>query len=327
MPEPTSEQPAKLDAEHADVLEPELIFGLVGPLGSNVDAAQEALTSELMKVGYTAILVHLTKDIRSIIPQIKKREVDTYEQKIDLMNQIVSHSGKSDFLARVAIATIASRRVSINQLRGLTPRQSQEFQAPKTAYIIRQLKRQQEVTTLSKVYGKKFIQVSIAVSEQEQFLAVLNIVGRERPELSQSQREDEARKLIKRDRDEAGVEYGQGLINVYHAGDVFVGGNSNEISSQIARFIEAFFGSNSISPTKDEFGSQLAKTASLRTLDLSRQVGAAIMSPDGDIITLGCNEVPKPLGGNYWCDDEDPQRDIERGVDPHSPSKSLISLS
>ena len=123
MPEPTSEQPAKLDAEHADVLEPELIFGLVGPLGSNVDAAQEALTSELMKVGYTAILVHLTKDIRSIIPQIKKREVDTYEQKIDLMNQIVSHSGKSDFLARVAIATIASRRVSINQLRGLTPRQ------------------------------------------------------------------------------------------------------------------------------------------------------------------------------------------------------------
>lgn len=317
MPEPTSEQPSRPDPEHADVLEPELVFGLVGPLGSNVDAAQEALTSELMKVGYTAILVHLTKDIRSIIPQIKKREVDTYEQKIDLMNQIVSHSGKSDFLARVAIAAIASRRVSINQLRGLTPRQSQEFQAPRTAYIIRQLKRQQEVTTLSKVYGKKFVQVSIAVSEQEQFLAVLNIVGRERPELSQSQREDVARKLIKRDRDEAGVEYGQGLINVYHAGDVFVGGNSNEISSQIARFIEAFFGSNSISPTKDEFGSQLAKTASLRTLDLSRQVGAAIMSPDGDIITLGCNEVPKPLGGNYWCDDEDPQRDIERGVEPN----------
>jgi deoxycytidylate deaminase len=35
------------------------------------------------------------------------------------------------------------------------------------------------------------------------------------------------------------------------------------------------------------------------------------------VITMGCNEVPKPLGGNYWCDDEDPQRDIERGVEPN----------
>ena len=41
------------------------------------------------------------------------------------------------------------------------------------------------------------------------------------------------------------------------------------------------------------------------------------MTKDGDIITLGCNEVPKPLGGNYWEDDTDPQRDIERGVEPN----------
>lgn len=312
-----SEQGPVQDAEQSDVLEPELVFGLVGPLGSNVDAAQDALVSELKKVGYNSVLIHLTKDVKSIIPQVKLREIETYEQKIDLMNEIVGHSGKSDFLARVAIATIASRRMAINSAIGLPPRQAQEFQAPKTAYVIRQLKRQQEASTLTKVYGKKFVQVSVAVSENEQQQAVLSIVGRERPELSQSQREEEARKLINRDRDESGVEYGQGLIDVYHSGDVFVAGNSNEISAQIARFIEAFFGSNLISPTKDEFGSQLAKTASFRTLDLSRQVGAAIMSPEGDVITMGCNEVPKPLGGNYWCDDESPQRDIERGVEPN----------
>lgn len=233
------------------------------------------------------------------------------------MNEIVRNSGKEDFLARVAIAIIASKRVALNLTRSLTHRQAQDFQSPKTAYVIRQLKRRQEVSTLAKVYGKKFIQISIAVSEAEQRQAVLSIIGRERPELSQQQREDEARKLINRDRDESGVDYGQGIINIHHSGDVFVAGNSNEISVQISRFIEAFFGSNLISPTKDEFGSQLAKTASLRTLDLSRQVGAAIISSQGDVITLGCNEVPRPLGGNYWCDDNEPQRDIERGVEPN----------
>lgn len=300
-----------------DVLEPELIFGLVGPLGSNIDAAQEALQSELKKVGYNPVLIHITKDCKLIIPEIENNKTETFEQKIDLMNKIVESSEKMDFLARISIAIIASRRVLINASRGLSPRHSQEFQAPKTAYIIRQLKRQQEVTTLQKVYGKKFIQVSVVVSEFEQNQSVMSIIGREYPELSQFDRAEKSRKLIARDREESGVDYGQGLINVHHSGDVFVAGSSNNISEQIARFIEAFFGSNFISPTKDEFGSQLAKTASLRSLDLSRQVGAAIMSPDGDIITLGSNEVPKPLGGNYWCDDDFPQRDIERGVEPN----------
>ena len=290
-----------------DVLEPELIFGLVGPLGRNIDAAQEALQSELKKVGYNPVLIHITKDCKLIIPEIENNKTETFEQKIDLMNKIVESSEKMDFLARISIAIIASRRVLINASRGLSPRHSQEFQAPKTAYIIRQLKRQQEVTTLQKVYGKKFIQVSVVVSEFEQNQSVMSIIGREYPELSQFDRAEKSRKLIARDREESGVDYGQGLINVHHSGDVFVAGSSNNISEQIARFIEAFFGSNFISPTKDEFGSQLAKTASLRSLDLSRQVGAAIMSPDGDIITLGSNEVPKPLGGNYWCDDDFPQ--------------------
>lgn len=300
-----------------DELEPELVFGLVGPLGSNIDAVQEALNNELRKVGYTPILVHLTKDIKEIIPEIKNRSTTTYEEKISLMNEMVALSGKEDFLARVAVASIVSRRVQLNRNRGLPPRQSQEFQSPKTAYIIRQLKRKQEVTTLQKIYGKKFIQISAAVGEEEQCQAVLSIIGREHPELSQSDRDKEARKLIERDREESGVDFGQGTINIHHSGDVFVAGNANQLSKQIGRFIEALFGSNYISPTKDEFGSQLAKTASYRTLDLSRQVGAAIMTNEGDVITLGCNEVPKPLGGNYWEDDNNPQRDIERGVEPN----------
>jgi deoxycytidylate deaminase len=319
MSECRNEKPFSSDPKkEIETLQPELVFGLVGPLGSNIEAAQEALESELKKVGYFSVLIHLTSDVEELISEIKAEDVKTYKHKMDLMNDIVGYSEKADFLARTAVALIATNRIKINKReRNFEGEQAQEYQAPKTAYIIRQLKRQQEVTTLSKIYGKKFVQVSVAVSEEEQRLAVQSIVARERPELSQADRENEARKLIARDRDEAGVDYGQGLIDVYHSGDVFIGGTANEISAQVSRFIEAFFGSNSISPSKDEFGGYLAKTASLRTLDLSRQVGAALMTEDGDVITLGCNEVPKPLGGNYWCDDENPQRDIERGVEPN----------
>ena len=92
-----------------EVLEPELVFGLVGPLGSNIEATQDALESELKKVEYTPVLIHLTNDIKAIIPKVSGQITDTYKQKIDLMNKIVDASGKMDFLARVAIASIASR--------------------------------------------------------------------------------------------------------------------------------------------------------------------------------------------------------------------------
>lgn len=42
-----------------------------------------------------------------------------------------------------------------------------------------------------------------------------------------------------------------------------------------------------------------AYTAGLRSVCLSRQVGAAILSPAGNLIATGCNEVPKAGGGQY----------------------------
>ena len=83
------------------------------------------------------------------------------------------------------------------------------------------------------------------------------------------------------------------------------------------------FGANNISPTKVEYGMFAAKAAALRTLDLSRQVGAAIFSRNGEIISMGSNEVPKATGGTYWCDDEDEldDRDYVRKCDANDKLK------
>jgi cytidine deaminase len=68
----------------------------------------------------------------------------------------------------------------------------------------------------------------------------------------------------------------------------------------------------------------LAKSASLRSSDLSRQVGAAIFGESGEVITLGCNEVPKAGGGTYWTGDANDGRDMAIGHDSNERSKREI---
>lgn len=92
----------------------------------------------------------------------------------------------------------------------------------------------------------------------------------------------------------------------------------------VIRFVDALFGRNDIAPSKDEYGMYAAKSASLRSSDLSRQVGAAIFSADGEIITQGCNEVPKAFGGTYWDLEHPDHRDIKKGHDPNERHKRQL---
>jgi deoxycytidylate deaminase len=64
----------------------------------------------------------------------------------------------------------------------------------------------------------------------------------------------------------------------------------------------------------------------LRTLDLSRQVGAAIFSENGDIISMGSNEVPQAGGGTYWSDgpEDIDGRDYQREHDANDKRKAQL---
>ena len=92
----------------------------------------------------------------------------------------------------------------------------------------------------------------------------------------------------------------------------------------IERFVQAFFGRADIGPSKIEYGMYAAKSASLRSSDLSRQVGAAVFSKDGELITQGCNEVPKAFGGTYWDGEEPDYRDVKLGFDPNDQLKKEV---
>jgi deoxycytidylate deaminase len=143
--------------------------------------------------------------------------------------------------------------------------------------------------------------------------------------VAQSELSHKADQLIERDEAEDNDSLGQALRETFHRGDVFVHGlNKLEMDAMVGRFFQAFFGRNDIAPTKSEYGMYAAKAASLRSTDLARQVGAAVLSDEGDILTQSCNEVPKAHGGSYWDTELPDFRDVKRGFDPNDTNKKEV---
>ena len=131
-----------------------------------------------------------------------------------------------------------------------------------------------------------------------------------------------ANKLVMQDADVSLDHHGQNVRDAFPLGDVFIDATSRiRCEEMIRRFVNLLFGSNEVTPTHDEYGMYIAKSASLRSSDLSRQVGAAIFRSSGEVVTIGCNEVPKPGGGTYWSGETNDSRDFVSGYDPNELHK------
>ena len=147
---------------------PELVFGLVGPIGVNMDLVQERLSSLLRGVGYRSEILHLTK----LMPKFLEGagEADgakrTLDQKIQQANDFRSQVKDDSVLAALAVAEIRNCRKALHVENGRAETDELRNEPfPSTAYIIRQLKRPEEVSKLKKVYGEKFVQISVALDK------------------------------------------------------------------------------------------------------------------------------------------------------------------
>jgi deoxycytidylate deaminase len=296
---------------------PELIFATAGPIGVDTDAIVAALKSSLEEVHYTAETIKLSAEMERLkIPHRSKPSdsLKLYHWKIDYANALRKKFISADVLARIGIEAIRKQRTALSAGRKRAP-------IPRKAYLISQLKSPAEVELLRKVYGRQFILVSAYASEVDRHS---RLVQKLRTQVSTSTTESqlsfEVSKLMERDASE-GDDFGQQLRDTYHRGDVFIDGFDQK---KMSRFIQAMFGRTDITPTKNEYGMYMARSASLRSADLSRQVGSAIFSQDGEIIVQGCNEVPKAHGGTYWDLEEPDYRDIKKGFDPNEQSRKEI---
>jgi deoxycytidylate deaminase len=254
----------------------------------------------LRRHDYKVHILKVTDIFRAIRdPKIKLHTrplLRRYQSYIKFGNAIRQKYDNDAILAGLVVAWISSHRKR--------NRDNSAVAEEKVAYVVHQFKRKEEIDLLRSIYGRLFFQVSVYSSRRKraEYLAHRFSEDARRSDFTALLSDAEA--LIRRDESEGTAKHGQRVRDVFHHADFIINRDAEtDERKQIDRFINLIFGRNDISPTRIEYGMYIAKAASLRSLDLSRQVGAAIFTQDGEIISMGCNEVPKGGGGTYWTED------------------------
>lgn len=278
---------------------PELIFGLVGPLGTDLNLVTELLKKSLEKVGYTSDKIILS-DLLSEVDGLEHEEKNSSEY-----DRIESRMDRGDEL-RNRVSGDALAILSMGKIQELRSKKTGKIEKPITnhAYILKSLKHKDEATKLRKVYGNSFWLLSVFSSREIRIDSLAKQLGNP-PEKYRS----DAEKLVNRDYHDDEKKLGQDVRETFPEGDVFIDASHPKIlEEQINRFVELVFGNTFHTPRREEYGMFHAFASSLRSSSLSRQVGAAILDGEGNLISTGTNEVPKAGGGVYGSDD-DPKKD------------------
>lgn len=305
--------------------QPELFFGLVGPAGTDLKTAVDALTVSLMARRYDVHTLRLSELLRDQDSELRRTWENFEEQRVrsamDAGNKLCETLGANDAVARLGLAKAENIRRTLQQgAEGNTP-------LPRTAFIFNSLKRPEECDLLREVCGDAFFLISLYEPRHKRVSNLAKLIAKSHHAAVDPAHVGKAQKIICDDEQEEGKPFGQRVGLLFHRGDFFVE-QDDHLSANIDRFIRLLFGAPFITPTRDEYGIFLAHAIAIRSADLSRQVGAVILSPEGDVIAEGCNEVPHQGGGAVWHDtalrSSYDNRDYKLGHDASSISKLEI---
>lgn len=298
---------------------PELIFGVIGAVGTDTERVLLELQSALTQVKYETVAIHLIDSLREFKKwaHIKAETLDgRYNRLMNAGNAFRETLKRSDALAMLGVAAVFHKRKESTG-DGSIPK-------ARTAYALRSLKRPEEIQALRKIYGGNFFALAAYSSKSKRIERLANKIAQSRACKVNAHVERIARALVDRDEAELSEKFGQNIQDAFPISDFFVDADSPKLTDQVKRIIELIFGNTFHTPTRDEYGMFHAWSASLRSAALARQVGAAICTVEGDILTTGCNEVPKAHGGLYWPGDEPDERDHQRGEDSNEVMKREI---
>jgi deoxycytidylate deaminase len=299
-------------AENTTAQEPEgseLVIAFVAAIGVNLTIAEEALSERLKYYNYQIEEIKVTRDV---LPKIDSAAADKFDSSFDRIMRLMDLGNQArkahghDILAKGVASEILLRR--------------KEPQRPRnrTAYIIHSLKHPEEVRQLRELYpgGFHLIGVHAHPDMRRKHLRELRSLS-----------EEQIEKLMDRDKKESDKN-GQQLNDTFHLADFFIGWsgddqirvsqqtldlgghsvpedaghtqvNKRRVVTSMDRFVDIIFGHRYKTPTFGEYAMFMAYSASLRSADLSRQVGAVI-AKDSEILATGANDCPVAGGGLYW---------------------------
>jgi deoxycytidylate deaminase len=303
---------------------PELVIGLVGAIGTDLEAVSKVLSTALIaEAAYQARTIRLS----SLLHEIEGLGVDLnskgdklsyYEKHMEAGTRLRQKMERADAMAWLALSAIRQTRHELLMA---------DRRNGRRAYILHSLKRREEVESLRKVYGPAFFLMSAYAPRDKRVDKLTRSISESRGQRRPMDMRSEAEALVRTDERELDEPMGQDVQRAFPEADVFIDAtNPKEMDRSIRRFVRLIFGHPFHTPTRSEWGIFFAKAAAMRSAALGRQVGSAITTPTGELLAVGTNEVPKAGGGLYWEGDEPDGRDFVGGVDTSDQHKlDLIS--
>lgn len=281
-----------------------VVVGIVSPLGANKDVVQKHLSTRLAERGYQTHLIKimdlLTKRLTNPL-LTGPRNNNWYSAAQTEGNNFRKRYEAYDAMAGLAIEHIHRAR--------------SEQRGP-IAFVVSSLKRPEEVELLRTVYGKSFVLLAVHDTDAAMIKGLAERLAKAKHQGFNENDGVDAKSLIVRDASEDDDPFGQRVAKTYPLADAFIDAScSTTAKRETERILDMMFTPCFKSPSRDEHAMMHAYAAGLRSADLSRQVGAALVSSRGDVLATGTNDVPRAGGGIYWEGDPEDTRDFQLGAD------------
>jgi deoxycytidylate deaminase len=293
----------------------ELILGVVGHVGSGTSEIADVLKDTLIGIGTYEIHIIKARKVITDWAELNRMEVpDPADKRLDA-TQVLQNYGdemrkaltKSGLQNHSAVAVGLIRE--IKTIREKATRQSSSgegvsliSQDVRRVYILDALRHPAEVYLLRRIYQEAFVLVGVVCEESKRQARI--------SEKYENAGRDRALEFMQRDA-KAREKYGQRVADTFHLSDFFVdntsdrfvkSGSSNpnwDVAEKLSRLVKIVTHSQVVRPEVEETAMNHAYGAMMQSACLSRQVGAALIDPDGDVLATGTNEVPKGGGGVY----------------------------
>lgn len=304
---------------------PELVIGLVGPVGTNLHRLAINLEERLGAFRYRCATIKVSDRIRDKCEPdlLEAIEAATGGERIRLLmdagDQMREDAGSGDALMPSILAAIRAARAQFNLERGI---REEDVHAEDACYIIDSLKHPDEITVLRRIYKNGFVLISAFDSVDARTAKLQRDIGRSNTSTEVARYKEEAERLIEVDSKRPGGGIGQNVRDSFPLGNFFLRAD-DAYDEALTRFLDLLFGNPYLTPYRCEQFMAEASLSALRSADLSRQIGAVIVGPQGEVLSSGCNDVPTAGGGTHWADDKvrSDNRDFRTGQDFNSVKK------
>jgi len=291
----------------------ELVFAVVGHVGSGTSDIAKMLIdllsdSELHGGSFDTVelkardaIIEWANENGKDTPKPASKKLDVSEKLQDLGDMMRRDTKDYAAVAKSLVLKIREKRADkVGQdSKGNDPIKPD---GKRRAYILDSLRHPAEVELLRKLYQEAFVLIGIVCEED---------IRLSRIETKYSDAgEDRAKSFMLRD-SKAKEKYGQRVSDTFHLSDYFLDnsisktiddGISNDewnIADNLSRLIKIITHAEIVRPYLSETAMYQAFGAKMKSACLSRQVGAALLDKDGNVVAAGTNEVPLAGGGVY----------------------------